>query len=131
MSPEYILHRDTYLDSVTKAISGVLAPLVSADERAQRKAMLKFHKQITLVASELASMMRTSPERYSFSDPNMGPRLFLNDDLKDCNMVDVVSQRRIKALKLVHIDENGKIGEILNVLHPALYGTAVRIRKIL
>jgi hypothetical protein len=137
-APVEVANRQDRLATLIGDMAYMLGPLFNNTSK-QVKAIDKFQLRIMNPAADLAILMRTSPATYCFESafaPSTETQAtsILRKDLGLSNMIDAESGRAIKASRTLHFKNDGKFGEELCIIHPALIchgkrGQEMRLRK--
>lgn len=115
--------RNNSLNDVTSTMQTLLSHLLPKDGDAHR-AMNAFHKKITTSASEPATDLRLSLAQYFFNPSPLSSAEHVGQDSLQRNianyiMIIVTTERKCSQSTLLAVQEDGKCGEELCVVHPA------------
>ena len=106
---------------VSQTLHEALASLVSESFGSWQE----IHKQIVLPAIQLSTKLRLSTSDYVLTsrrfvkDSGPGSSVFIYE-VKDCSMIDITTQKIIRPDSNLKIAEDGRIGQEMLVLTPAL-----------
>ena len=112
------LSREEYLDIRFSDLTTVFTSLLPVEQRAAFRG--QDLRKLFTEAADLATNIRLSPTTYLFSsEHDLGEPLFTGD-IQGLKIINQASGQPIRSLDIIEATQDGKIGEKLCVVHPAL-----------
>jgi len=109
---------------VSQTLQSALSRLIS-ESPGDEDGWEELHKQVVLPAIQLATKLRLSTADYCLiphifvKDPSKPTSVFFYE-IKDCSMTDIATHKVIRPDSVLKVAEDGKIGEEVLVMSPAL-----------